>query len=171
MRIPRAWWTGGVLTLAGAAAFNVALTALGVEHDALLIGELALATTGVLLVAIEALDPRPPLTWLTQLPLERPGTGEDSHTEELRWLVEVHLSSQGSDDAVLWKLADLAARRMRQVHGVSYAEDPRRTVELLGPVLGEWVSHDRRHRYDPAHRRHRYTLAQLTDVVRRIEAL
>lgn len=167
----RTWSTPLVVALAGAAAVNLGLSALGVEHDPLLIAVLALAVAALLLVVVEVLDPRPPLTWLARLPNERADTGEDSHTEELRWLVEAHVASQGADDAVLWKLADLASRRMRQVHGVSWADDPRRTTELLGPQLAEWVSHDRRHRYDPAHHRHRHSLAQLGEVLRRIEDL
>ena len=66
-----------------------------------------------------------------------------------RHVIEVHLTSQDADDAIVWQIADLARQRMRQLHGLRYDEDPERATELLGPVLADWVSHDRRHRYVP----------------------
>ncbi len=66
-----------------------------------------------------------------------------------RHVVEAHLTSRQADDAVIWQLADLARKRLRQVHGFRPEDDPARTEELLGPQLAEWMSHDRRHRYTP----------------------
>jgi hypothetical protein len=60
---------------------------------------------------------------------------------------------------------------MRQLHGLRFEDSPERATELLGPVLAECVSHDRRHRYVPGARHRRYTVAQLGDAVRRIEEL
>ena len=88
-----------------------------------------------------------------------------------RHVIEAHLSSREADDAVVWQLADLAARRLRQVHGLRYADDPARATELLGPQLAEWVSHDRRHRYAPGPRHRRYTVQQLGRGRPRIEEL
>ena len=52
-----------------------------------------------------------------------------------RHLIEAHETSREADDTVLWQMADLASRRLRQVHGIRYADDPDRATELLGPVL------------------------------------
>ncbi len=72
---------------------------------------------------------------------------------------------------MVWQIADLARRRLRQVHGFRPEDDPARTEQLLGPQLAEWISHDRRHRYTPGATHQRYSLAVLGDAVRRIEEL
>ena len=53
-----------------------------------------------------------------------------------RHMVEAHQGSKDADDTVLWQIADLAKRRLRQVHGLGYADDPGRATELLGPLAG-----------------------------------
>ena len=89
-----------------------------------------------------------------------------------RRVVEAHLTSHDADDAVV-----LAAGRPRRpaappgAHGLRYADDPERATELLGPLLADWVSHDRRSRYRPDHRHTRYSPDQLNEVLGRIEAL
>jgi hypothetical protein len=169
--IPRAWWIGAALALAAATALNLVLTSLDVDHDPLLVSLLALAVVATGTVLLEAFEARAVLPWSAPGTAASPVTGEDLRTEELRWVVEAHVSSRGADAAVVWAIADLATRRLRQVHGLRPADDPARTAELLGPILAEWVSHDRRHRYDPTHRNQRYSVAQLGEVVRRIEEL
>ena len=72
---------------------------------------------------------------------------------------------------MLWQIADLAKRRLRQVHGIRYADDPARATELLGPSLANLVSIDRRHRYEPGRRHRRYTLDELGELVLRVERL
>lgn len=169
--IARRWWAWAVAALVGATALNLALSWLRVEHDPLLVTLLALALVATGAVVLEAFQARSTLPWTSPRTDRPPETGEDLRTEELRWLVEAHLASKGADDAVIWAIADLADRRLRQVHGLRYADDPRRATDLLGQPLADWMSHDRRHRYDPTHRHARYSVAQLDDVVRRIEEL
>ena len=53
-----------------------------------------------------------------------------------RHMIEAHEASREADDTVLWQIADLAKRRLRQVHGLRYADDPGRATELLGPTPG-----------------------------------
>jgi len=88
-----------------------------------------------------------------------------------RHVVEVHLTSHEGDDAIVWQIADLARQRVRQLHGLRYEDSPEQVTELLGPVLAEWVSHDRRHRYVPGARHRRYSTGQLSAAVQRIEEL
>jgi hypothetical protein len=169
--IPRGWWIWAAAALVGATLLNLGFSWFSVDHDPLLVTLLALALVATGAVVHEALVSHGATTWTTPRTDRAPETGEDLRTEELRWVVEAHLSSRGADDGVVWTIADLADRRLRQVHGLRYADDPHRATELLGPVLADWVSHDRRHRYDPAHRHARYSVAQLDDIVRRIEEL
>ncbi len=170
----RAWLGRAVLAMVAAVATNASLTALTIEHDAILVTLLAVAIVAAGALALEAMEAletgdHPP--WTVVRADARPASGEDTRTMMFRHLVEAHLSSHDADDAVVWQLADLASRRLRQVHGLRYAEDPDRVSELLGPLLADWISRDRRHRYHPDHRHTRYTVAQLGDVVRRIEEL
>ena len=118
-----------------------------------------------------ALDAGAVPSWTVRRGDVAPDRGEDTRTAMYRHVIEVHLTSQEADDAIVWQIADLARHRMRQLHGVRYEESPERAAELLGPELADWVSHDRRHRYVPGARHRRYTVAQLGDAVRRIEEL
>ena len=165
-------WVGRV-ALAGAAAVavNLALTAMKVEHDAPLVALLTVATIAAGVLALESLEAHAPLTWTAPRPDSRPHPGEDTRTTMFRQLIEVHDASREADDAVLWQIADLAKRRLRQVHGIRYADDPARATELLGPTLANLVSTDRRHRYEPGRRHHRYTLDELGELVLRVERL
>jgi hypothetical protein len=169
--LPRAWWVAGGAALVAAAVASVTFSVLDIEHDPVPIALIGLAAvaTGTVVLATAATGER--LPWTTPRDLLAPETGEDLRTEEFRWMVEAHVASRGSDDAVLWKMADLAATRLRQVHGLRYVDDPDRVSAMVGPLLAEWLSHDRRHRYDPAHRHVRYSVTELAEVVRRIEAL
>jgi hypothetical protein len=88
-----------------------------------------------------------------------------------RQMFEVHEGSREADDTVLWQIADLAKRRLRQVHGIRYADDPGRATELLGPALAELVSLDRRHRYQPGRRHRRYSVDELGELIQRVERL
>ncbi len=165
-------WTGRlVVALLVAAGVNVLLSGLSVRHDVTLVALVAGATVAVGVLSLEALDTATRLSWLARRPDTRPDRGEDTRTTMYRHLVEAHLTSRQADEAVVWKLADLARQRLRQVHGFKPEDDPVRTEELLGPQLAEWMSHDRRHRYTPDERHRRYTVAALGDVVRRIEEL
>ncbi len=172
MTAARRTWTG-VAAAASLAALTVngALVVLGVEHDATLITLLALATVVTGLLLLSGLDAHVRLPWSTARPDAHPDPGEDPRTAMYRHTIEVHLTSRDHDDAVVWRLADLAAQRVRQLHGIRYADDPARVTELLGEPLAGWVATDRRERYQPDHRHRRYTVAQLTEVVRRIEQL
>ena len=177
MRLPgtrrdrRAWTARAVVALLVAAGVNVVLSGMSVEHDPTLVSLLAVATVAAGVLALEALDTVTRARWVAQRQDTRPERGEDTRTAMYRHVVEAHLTSRQADDAVVWQLADLARQRLRQVHGFRPEEDPARTEELLGPRLAEWLSHDRRHRYTPGARHHRYTVAALGDVVRRIEEL
>ena len=165
-------WVGRVL-LAGAAALvvNLALAAMKVEHDAPLVALLTVATIAAGVLALESLEAHTPLTWKAPRPDSRAHPGEDTRTAMFRQLIEVHDASREADDTVLWQIADLAKRRLRQVHGIQYADDPARATELLGPTLANLVSTDRRHRYEPGRRHHRYTLDELGELVLRVERL
>ncbi len=172
MTAARRTWTGvAAAALLAAVTVNGALVVLGIEHDATLITLLALATvlTGVLLLA--GVDSQVRLPWSTARTDAHPDPGEDTRTAMFRHTIEVHLTSRDHDDAVVWRLADLASQRLRQLHGIRYADDPARARELLGEQLARWVATDRRERYQPDHRHQRYTVAQLNEVVRRIEQL
>ena len=141
----------------------MALSALRIEHDAPLVALLAATTVAAGVLALEALGRHARRPWTAPRPDARPDPGEDTRTAMFRHLVEAHETSREADDAVLWQIADLARRRLRQVHGFRYADDPARANELLGPLLADLVSRDRRHRYEPGRRHPRYTVAELGD--------
>lgn len=167
----RVWWGRAGYAMAGALVVNFGLSRLEVDHDPALIALIAAASVGVGAMAIEAFVAGAHRPWTSSHDASRPDTGEDTRTLMYRRVVEAHLTSHDADDAVVWQLADLAARRLRQVHGLRYADDPERATELLGPLLADWVSHDRRSRYRPDHRHTRYSPDQLNEVLGRIEAL
>jgi hypothetical protein len=169
--VPRPWRWGLAGGLAAATATNIALSSVEVEHDPFLVLLIGLAAAAVVLLGLEALGDTPTLPWTVPVAPRRADDGEDLRTEELRWLVESHLSRRSTDEGVVWQLAELARRRVRQIHGPDVADDPALLVELVGPELAEWMSHDRRHRYDPSHRHPHHTLAQLAEALRRIEEL
>jgi hypothetical protein len=165
-------WVGRVVLAAAAAlAVNVALTVMEIEHDAPMVALLTVATIAAGVLALESLEAHTPLTWTAPRPDRRPHPGEDTRTATFRRLIEVHEGSREADDTVLWQIADLAKRRLRQVHGIRFADDPVRATELLGPMLADLVSRDRRHRYQPGRRHHRYTLDELGELVLRVERL
>lgn len=165
-------WLGPVVVAALLAVFtNAALSLLSVEHDTALVALLAATTVAAGVLALAALDSDARPRWTIRRGDSAPGTGEDTRTVMYRHLVEAHLTSRVADDEIVWRIADLARHRLRQLHGVRWEESPERATELLGPVLAEWVSHDRRHRYVPGAPHQRYSVAQLTDAVRRIEEL
>jgi hypothetical protein len=163
----RAWVGRGVIAVLLALATNAVLSALSVEHDEALVALLAVATVAAAVLAMSALDADTRSAWTVRRPDARLEVGEDTRTAMYRHVIEAHLTTYDADDAIVWQIADLAKKRLRQLHGLRYDE----AAELLGPVLGEWVSHDRRHRYVPGARHHRYSVGQLGDVVRRIEEL
>jgi hypothetical protein len=165
-------WVGRVI-LAGAAALtvNLVLAAMEVEHDAPLVALLMVATIAAGLLALESLEAHTPLTWTAPRPDARPHPGEDTRTAMFRQLIEVHEASREADDTVLWQIADLAKRRLRQVHGIRYLDDPVLATELLGPLLADLVSRERRRRYEPGRRHHRFTLDELGELVLRVERL
>lgn len=167
----RTWALRLVGALLAALVVNAALSALEIAHDTVLITLLALATATVGTLALEALDTLRPPQWTVRRSDAQPGPGEDTRTATFRHLLEVHQTSREGDDSVLWQLGELAQRRLRQVHGLRYRDDPERAAELLGPLLTDWVTRDRRQRYQPQGRRSRHSVQELEDVVRRIEAL
>jgi hypothetical protein len=167
----RVWVGRVVMAVAAALAVNVALAAMEVEHDAPLVALLTVAIIAAGVLALESLEAHRPLTWTAPRPDARPHPGEDTRTAMFRQLIEVHEASREADDTVLWQISDLAKRRLRQVHGIRYADDPVRATELLGPTLAQLVALDRRHRYQPGRRHHRYTLDELGELVLRVERL
>ena len=168
---PRAWAAPVAVAVLVAVGVNSALSATEVDHDVALVALVAAASVATFGLALSALDAGVRPGWKLRRGDAEPGSGEDTRTAMYRHVIEVHLTSQNADDAIVWQIADLARQRMRQVHGVRYEDDPERATELLGPVLAEWVSHDRRHRYVPDERHRRYSVGQLGEVVRRIEEL
>jgi hypothetical protein len=132
---------------------------------------LAAATVAVGVLTLQALDTLGRVPWVAARPESRLDRGEDTQTSTYRRVVEAHLTSREADDTVVWQLADLARRRVRQVHGFRPEDDPDRVEALLGPQLAAWVARDRRHRHAPGEPHPRYTLAVLGDAVRRIEEL
>ena len=97
---------------------------------------LTVATFAAGLLALESLEAHTPMPWSASRPDARPNPGEDTRTAMFRHMVEAHQGSKDADDTVLWQIADLAKRRLRQVHGLGYADDPGRATELLGPLTG-----------------------------------
>lgn len=172
MSISTKTWLGrAVAALVGAVVVNTGLATLGVEHDAALITLLVVATVTAGALVLEALEALQRPSWAAPRPDSRPSPGEDTRTAMFRHLVEAHQSSREVDDAVLWQLADLAARRLRQVHGLRHADDPVRATALLGPHLSDLVGRSRRERYQPDHRQRRHSVGQLAALVDRIEGL
>jgi len=167
----RTWVGRAVVAVLAAVAANATLSALEIDHDAALVALLAVATVAGVMVSLAALDTSGRTDWTVRRSDARPETGEDTRTAMYRHVAEVHLTSRDADDAIVWQIADLARQRVRQLHGLRYDEAPEQVTELLGPVLADWVSRDRRHRYVPDARHRRYSVAQLGDVVRRIEEL
>ncbi len=170
-RLSRGWVGRALVAVVSAITVNLSLSALTIDHDAPLVALIAATTVAAGALALEAMDAYTSLPWTAPRPDARPDPGEDLRTATFRHLIEVHETSRVADDAVLWQIADLAKRRLRQVHGIRYADDPDRVTELFGPFLADLVSRDRRNRYQPDQRHPRYTVAQLGDLVRRIEEL
>ena len=167
----RAWVAQLALAAVLAVAANLALSGLEVEHDAPLVALLAVAVVAAGAFALAALDAATRVPWTATRSDALPGSGEDTRTATFRRLVEIHQTSRQADDAVLWQLAELADRRVRQVHGFRPVDDPARTADLLGPVLADLLARDRRHRYQPGARQQRYSVARLGELLRRIEDL
>jgi len=169
---PTRVWVGRVILAAtSAVSVNLALSAVEVEHDAPMVALLTVTTFAAAVLALESLEAHTPLPWTAPRPDARPHPGEDTRTAMFRHMVEAHEGARDPDDTVLWQIADLAKRRLRQVHGIGYADDPARATELLGPLLADLVSRDRRHRYMPGRRHRRYSVAELDELVQRIERL
>lgn len=167
----RAWTGRLVVALGTAVVLNVVLGALGVEHDVTVVALLTVATVAAGVLTLAALEAAPSVRWSTRRRDAVPDSGEDTRTSVFRHLVEIHETSREADDTVLWQLADLASARLRQQHGLRYADDPARVTELLGPVLADLVARDRRQRYRPEERARRYPVRALSEMVRRIEEL
>ena len=171
LRPPKVWVGRATLAIIAAVTINLSLSVLTIDHDAPLVALLTATTIAAGILALEAIDAYARLPWMAPRPDARPDSGEDLRTATFRHLIEVHETSREHDDTVLWQIADLAKRRLRQVHGIRYADDPKRVTELFGPFLTDLVSRDRRHRYQPDAPHPRYTVAQLGDLVHRIEDL
>ena len=167
----RVWVGRAILAAASAVSVNLALSALQVQHDAPMVALLAVATFAAAVLALESLEAYTPPPWTAPRPDTRPHPGEDTRTAMFRHMVEAHQGSKDADDTVLWQIADLAKRRLRQVHGLGYADDPERVTELLGPLLADLVSRDRRSRYQPGRRQRRYSVDELGELVERVERL
>jgi hypothetical protein len=171
VRQARVWIVRALMALLLAVGTNAVLSASSVEHDPALVALLVVAVVAAFVLAMTALESDARVGWTVRRGDARPGTGEDTRTSTYRHVIEVHLTSLDADDTVVWRIADLAKVRLRQLYGVRPEESPERTTELVGPVLAEWMSHDRRHRYLPDTRHRRYSVAELGEVVRRIEEL
>ena len=171
LRVPRVWIGRATMAIIAAVTINVSLSVLAIDHDAPLVALLTATTFAAGTLALETIDAYARLPWMAPRPDARPNSGEDLRTATFRHLIEVHETSREHDDTVLWQIADLANRRLRQVHGIRFADDPKRVTELCGPFLAELVSRDRRHRYQPGVPHPRYTVAELGELVRRIEDL
>jgi hypothetical protein len=165
------WIVRGVMAALLAIGTNATLSASSVEHDPALVALLVVAVVAAFVLAMTALESDARIGWTVRRSDARPDTGEDTRTATYRHVIEVHLTSMDADNTVVWRIADLAKVRLRQQHGVRPQESPGRTAELVGPVLAEWMSHDRRHRYLPDAPHRRYSVAELGEVVRRIEEL
>lgn len=171
MRAVREWLGPAVVALLAAAGLNSALSLLEVPHQPWLVALLVCAVVATGWLLLTALDATERLPWTRPRSDAEPATGEDTRTAMYRHVIEVHFSAHERDETVVWQLADLAARRLRQVHGLSHADDPVKVADLLGEPLASWVAVDRRDRYRPDHRYPRHTLEELTEAVSRIERL
>lgn len=171
MRIAREWLGPALVALLAAAGINSALSLLEVRHQPWLVAVLVCAVVSTGWLLLTALDAGERLPWTRPRSDAEPDRGEDTRTAMYRHVIEVHFSSHDRDETVVWQLADLAARRLRQVHGFSWSDDPARARALLGEPLAGWVAVDRRERYRPDHRYPRHTLEELTEAVSRIERL
>ena len=167
----RAWVGRGVVAVLAAVVANAVLSGLAIRHDAALVALLAAATVAAVLLTLTALDVNTQTGWTVHRGPARLETGEDTRTAMYRHVVDVHLTSLDADDTIVWQIADLGRHRVRQLHGRWYDESPEQLADVLGPQLADWVTRDRRHRYEPDTRHQRYTVRQLGEVVRRIEEL
>lgn len=171
MRPLRTWIGPALLALLSACGVSSALSLLDVAHNPWLVALLACAVVASGTLLLTGLESGGPPAWTAPRSDATSTPGEDTRTTMYRHVIEVHFSSHDHDDTVVWQIADLAARRLRQVHGIRFADDPGRATELLGTRLAGWVSLGRRERYQPDHRHPRHTLDELTDAVSRIERL
>ena len=169
--VTRVWAGWTILAAAAAVAVNLGLSAVQVEHDAPMVALLTVATFAAGVLALETLGAHTQLPWSAPRPDARPNPGEDTRTAMFRHMVEAHQGSKDVDDTVLWQIANLAKRRLRQVHGIGYADDPGRATELLGPLLTDLVARDRRSRYQPGRRQRRYSVDELGELLQRVERL
>ena len=167
----RAWVGWAILAAAAAVSVNLGLSAVEVEHDAPMVALLTLTLFASGVLALQSWEAHTQLPWTAPRPDARPHHGEDTRTAMFRHMIEAHEGSKDADDTVLWQIADLAKRRLRQVHGLRPAEDPGRTTELLGPLLADLASRDRRSRYQPGRRHRRYSVDELGELVQRVERL
>ncbi len=171
LHVERVWVGRAILAVVAAVSVNLSLSAVQVEHDAPLVALLVATIVAAGVVILTSLDAYARMPWTVPRPDARPDPGEDVRTRMFRHQIEVHETSHDADDAVLWQIADLAKRRLRQVHGIRYADDPAHAQRLLGPLLSDLVSRGRREHYQPDHRHKRYSVSELGEVVRRIEEL
>lgn len=171
MTAVREWLGPGVVALLSAAGLNSVLSLLEIRHQPWLVALLVCVVVATGWLLLTALDAAERLPWTRPRSDAEPDTGEDTRTAMYRHVIEVHFSAHDRDETVVWQLADLAARRLRQVHGIDPADDPDTAAALLGEPLASWVAVDRRDRYRPDHRYPRHTLEELTDAVSRIERL
>lgn len=171
VHVERVWLGRAVIAVVAAVSVNLSLSVLEIEHDAPLVALLVATAVAAGVLMLASVDAYARMPWTAPRPDARPSPGEDVRTQMFRHQIEVHETSHDADDAVLWQMADLAKRRLRQVHGIRYSDDPLRAQQLLGPLLSDLVSRDRREHYRPDHRHQRYSVAELGDVVRRIEEL
>jgi hypothetical protein len=171
VHVERIWVGRAVLAGAAAVSVNLSLSALRVEHDAPLVALLVVTAVAAGVLVLGSLEAYAQTPWTVARADAQPDPGEDARTRMFRHQIEVHQSSHDADDAVLWAIADLARRRLHQVHGMRSADDPARTQQLLGPLLSDLVPDDRRRHRPPEQQRRRYTVAQLGDLVRRVEEL
>jgi hypothetical protein len=167
----RVWVARAVLAAAAAVSVDLGMSAVEVDHDAPMVALLVVTTFAAGFLALESLEAHTQLPWTAPRPDAHPHPGEDTRTAMYRHMIEAHEGSRDADDTVLWQVADLAKRRLRQVHGLRYADDPGRATELLGPILADLVSRDRRSRYQPGGRHRRFSVDELGELVQRVERL
>ncbi len=123
------------------------------RHDTVLIILLAAAAVAAVSLAMAGVDAGPP-TCRGRCTAATPR--QDSRRGHPHRDVPTHHRGPpdlvDADDAVVWQIADLAAPPDAAAPRLRYEDDPERAIELLGPLLADWVSHDRRHRYTPGAR-------------------
>jgi hypothetical protein len=120
------------------------------------------AAVGVGLLCWRAASAGGGVAWGTARPTASADAAPDHRLRALERIVTGHLEARKPNGLLALQLLRLAERRLALRHGVRLDAEPERAAELLGPDVLELLE---------ARPPRRLSLAQIDDVLRRIEAV